>query len=452
MGVFAPDVLPDWAPLVFFALGAVLFMFGSVAAGWHFLRDEDAVGPSMPFRDVVRRAALRTEWGLSYTVREQSWPTWQEDLKREVLHKLAGQPPQAHGIRNARGEPEDSAPTLIPDWFWAKADFFPEHMLADNETGMIWQKGEPCPLLYVDVTIRRADVDELWPAVPKRRRAGRVSAFAELAREWHDTQEDARLNRNPGAGFDVAWNERAKLDDLSHASAAPPPADENFGERVIRAIVDGVNARPGVGSDIWDRIDDKEQQARAYQAQLAAGRAAIKVKAQLMRDRLATRNHSYSSPEYDTPSTASYLAAMWDAEERGHIYDEYHRSSFTLGIGKGAPRVDGDTITEVQRNVMALKEKRRKAGRAFQDKRRDLIASGRDLAHRFREDKPIEHWENWVRKQRAYMDIQPHLGDEYQAWVIRNARTVHLTNDGSSYPEAMFLRELARLEKEWGLV
>lgn len=328
MGVFAPDVLPDWAPLVFFALGAALFMFGTIAAGWHFLRDEDAVGPSMSFRDVVRRVALRTEWGLSYAVREQSWPTWQEDLKREVLHKLAGKPPQAYGIRNARGEPEDSAPTLIPDWFWAKADFYPEHMLADNETGMIWQKGKPCPLLYMDVEIRRADVDELWPAVPKRRRVGRVSAFAALAREWHDTHEDARLNRNPGVGFDAAWNERAKLDDLSQASAFPPPADEN----------------------------------------------------------------------------------------------------------------------------LALKEKCRKAGQAFQDKHRDIIASGRDLAHRFREEKPLEHWENWVRKQRVYMDIQPHLGDEYQAWVIRNALTVHLTNDGSSYPEAMFLRELARLEKEWGLV
>ncbi len=85
------------------------------------------------------------------------------------------------------------------------------------------------------------------------------------------------------------------------------------------------------------------------------------------------------------------------------------------------------------------------------EQRRALIASGRDLAHRFREEKPREHWETWVRQQRAYMDIQPHLGDEYQASVVRNARTIHFTNDGSSYPEAMFLRELARLEGEWDL-
>ncbi|HEX8127267.1 MAG TPA: hypothetical protein VF548_16955 [Allosphingosinicella sp.] len=232
----------------------------------------------------------------------------------------------------------------------------------------------------------------------------------------------------------------------------PPHPNEHFGARVMRPVVNGMNVRPGSGSDIWDRIDDKERETRDYQAKLAAGRAAIKVKAELMRDRLATRNHSYGSSESDSPSTASYLAALWDAEERGEIYDEYHRSTFALGLGKGAPMPEGDTVAEVQRNVRALKEKRRKASQAFQNKRRSLIASGRDLAHRFRVEKPGEHWENWVRKQRAYMDITPHLGDEYQASVIRGARTVHMTNDGSSYPEAMFLRELARLEKEWGLV
>lgn len=127
---------------------------------------------------------------------------------------------------------------------------------------------------------------------------------------------------------------------------------------------------------------------------------------------------------------------------------------------EGAPSTAGGPFVE----RMILQNRREKANKrraAYDealkyveeaDRRRALIALGRDLAHRFRAKKPREHWENWVRRQRAYMDIQPHLGDEYQGWIIRNARTVHLTNDGSSLPEAMFLRELARLEKEWGLI
>lgn len=164
----------------------------------------------MPFRDVVRRVALHSKWGLSYAVHEASWPTWQEDLKREVLRGLAETPPRARGLRTAAAEPEDSAPTAIPPEFWAKADFYPEHMLADTEAGMVWQKGEPCPLLYMDVVISRADIDQIWPPVSPRKRAGKISAFAALAREWHDEQEDARLNNNPGVGFAVAWSEGAK--------------------------------------------------------------------------------------------------------------------------------------------------------------------------------------------------------------------------------------------------
>ncbi|HEY0132362.1 MAG TPA: hypothetical protein VGB57_13260, partial [Allosphingosinicella sp.] len=111
--------------------------------------------------------------------------------------------------------------------------------------------------------------------------------------------------------------------------ALPPPpfADEHFGERIIRAIADGVNVRPGSGSDIGDRIDDKEREAREYQAVLAKQRAVITAKAQLMTDRLASRNHSMMEPGR-SPTHDSYLAAMWDAEERGEMLDETHRSTF----------------------------------------------------------------------------------------------------------------------------
>ena len=85
------------------------------------------------------------------------------------------------------------------------------------------------------------------------------------------------------------------------------------------------------------------------------------------------------------------------------------------------------------------------------ERKRALIAVGRDLAHRFRTEQPTEAFETFIRKQRRFFDIQPHLGLGYQQWVSRNANVAHLTDDGSDVPSAMFLRELARLENEWGL-
>ncbi|HEX8380772.1 MAG TPA: hypothetical protein VF619_09530 [Allosphingosinicella sp.] len=449
MGIVAPTILPVWAQAWLFGAGALAVAGSALAGALHYLPDKAA--PHMPFRELVRRVALHSNWGLTYTVREESWPTWQEDLKREILHKLAVKPPEALGIKNARGEPEDSGPTLIPTWFWAKADFFPEHMLADNKTGMISQKGDPCPLLYMDVTIRRADVDALWPAISNRRRADRVSAFAGLAREWRDTQEDARLNRNPGVGFDVVWKERAKLGDLSPApSASPSGRDPPDIDTIVDAVRNGMHARNGAGAS--EQQETPQQRAvRIRNEALEDARAGIHAKAELMRDRLATRNHSHGSPEYDTPSTLSYLAALWDAEERGHIYDEYHRSSFTLGLGRGASRVEGDTIAEVQRNVMALKEKRRQAHATFHEKRRELIAKGRDVVHRWRQSDEREPFEVFASKDRAYLDVQPYLGDEYQAERARRGRTVVFKDDVQDYYAGLLLRELARLEKEWGL-
>jgi hypothetical protein len=83
---------------------------------------------------------------------------------------------------------------------------------------------------------------------------------------------------------------------------------------------------------------------------------------------------------------------------------------------------------------------------AQKEGRHALIDKGRDIVTRFREERPSEPFETWARRQREYLDIQPQLGDEYQKWVIRNAE-----RGGSSIADGEFLRELARLEKEWGL-
>lgn len=78
--------------------------------------------------------------------------------------------------------------------------------------------------------------------------------------------------------------------------------------------------------------------------------------------------------------------------------------------------------------------------------RRALISKGRDIVARFRAECPSDTFETFARRQREFFDIQPHLGEEYQKRVIRNAdRDVSSTADGD------FLRELRRLGTEWGL-
>ena len=89
---------------------------------------------------------------------------------------------------------------------------------------------------------------------------------------------------------------------------------------------------------------------------------------------------------------------------------------------------------------------------ASQQRRREVIAKGRDVVLRFRQAGELEGFEEFASKDRDYLDIQPHLGDEYQAERIRNARRATATADGRDYRAAMLLRELARLEKEWGLI
>lgn len=113
----------------------------------------------------------------------------------------------------------------------------------------------------------------------------------------------------------------------------------------------------GIGAGITHQFDEQESDRKAA----IEIRAVLKAKAQLMRDRLATRRHTYGVGEYaDTPEITSYLAAMWEAEERGAFYDEYHRSTF-MPLHRNSPTIPGNTIAEVQRNVAEYEEGRRQA-------------------------------------------------------------------------------------------
>jgi hypothetical protein len=317
-------------------VGLGVFLWGLMVNDrhwWSYLLDRKGVPVQMPLRSLVRRVALHTEWGLAFESTHS--PTWQDELKREILHKLGKGEVPAWGIKKLPGQPADSAPSAIPVGFWPEADFNPIHMLIDNEVGMVWHKRDPCEVLYTEVSFSRPAVDRVWPRISKRRHGGRISAFAPLAREWFDAQEDVRLNRNPGAGFDIAFQEGAIEDRLTRAAT----------ER-----------------------------------------------------------------------------ARYEARKLGGMMDP---------VAIGAQLLDQDAKE-------AAKE-------AKKDRRRALIAGGRDVVARFRAEQPSDPFETWARRQREYLDIQPHLGAEYDRWVVRNA------DRDSSLADGEFLRELVRLEKEWDL-
>lgn len=222
----------------------------------------------------------------------------------------------------------------------------------------------------------------------------------------------------------------------------------------LERVADGMNARSAdFGTNVHGRIEEQEGEVGAYEAVLERQRLVVRAKAQLMTDRLSSRNWSMMEPGRSARHD-SYLAAMWDAEERGHFLDETHRSTF-MPMGKGAPRdLPGDTIAELQRNVIEYKEKRRQADLEYETKRRrELIKTGRDLAFGYCHGDQGDTFREYLEGQRGYADIRPHLSDDYKR-KLEARRTAYVDPDGAKYPTLVkwFLDELDRLEKEWRLI
>jgi hypothetical protein len=125
-----------------------------------------------------------------------------------------------------------------------------------------------------------------------------------------------------------------------------------------------------------------------------------------------------------------------------------------MPMGKGAPKdLPGDTIAELQRNVIAYYDKRRQANLAFQEHRRALIKTGRDLAFGYCHGDQEETFREYLEGQRGYADIRPHLSDAYRS-KLDAVRTTYANPDGAKYPSLVqwFLDDLDRLEKEWHLI
>jgi len=118
-------------------------------------------------------------------------------------------------------------------------------------------------------------------------------------------------------------------------------------------------------------------------------------------------------------------------------------------------RVDRQKAEKAERRRQARitdAELKRERQIALVKQRRAVIVACRDMAHRYLEVRGSKNFATFIRNERAYLDIEPHLGAEYREEAKRDSgRSVVITGDGSSYGRSVFLKEIARLEKEWNL-
>jgi hypothetical protein len=94
---------------------------------------------------------------------------------------------------------------------------------------------------------------------------------------------------------------------------------------------------------------------------------------------------------------------------------------------------------------------RASAEAAQRSRRRALIAKGRDVVIRWRRSDRSQPFEIFASQDRDYLDVQPHLGDEYQRERIRDADSIIYGPAHDENRVAALLQELTRLQKEWNL-
>lgn len=94
---------------------------------------------------------------------------------------------------------------------------------------------------------------------------------------------------------------------------------------------------------------------------------------------------------------------------------------------------------------------RASAEAAQRSRRRALIAKGRDVVIRWRTSDRSQPFEIFASQDRDYLDVQPHLGDEYQRERIRDADNIIYGPEHDELRVAALLQELTRLQREWNL-
>ena len=100
-----------------------------------------------------------------------------------------------------------------------------------------------------------------------------------------------------------------------------------------------------------------------------------------------------------------------------------------------------------------LREDRRQKQIEMDKHRRAIISACRDIVQGYRDAELPKPFGEFVNRERAFLDLQPHLGTDYCKGVLNRAELEGVQDETPrrDYEAAMFLREVARLEKEWKL-
>lgn len=85
----------------------------------------------------------------------------------------------------------------------------------------------------------------------------------------------------------------------------------------LRSEIDRITDPDREYYEAWDELQAKEQSERQYREEIIRQQAIVRAKAEMMTQRLHSRNHSMLTND-------QHLAAMWDSEQRGETYDEMH--------------------------------------------------------------------------------------------------------------------------------
>jgi hypothetical protein len=106
-----------------------------------------------------------------------------------------------------------------------------------------------------------------------------------------------------------------------------------------------------------------------------------------------------------------------------------------------------------RQEVITKAELERENQIALNKRRSAMIEAGRDIVHRYRGEQMKETFEAFVTRERTYLDIKPHLGNDYWKGVFSRVELKGVQDETprSDYEAAMFEREIARLQKEWNL-
>ena len=275
---------------------------------------------------------------------------------------------------------------------------------------------------------------------------------------WREGQDTT------ASGGDAIFRERMlrnKWEDVADvlSGRVPQRGDDGFRRHLEHVAIESAKRCPEM--PIWKAVEYVRQAVGDDDFHDCYPEARRQIRQAALEDRLEVWGRKEVAPAHLTaPQAASSVwtkiqTDYWQEHELASIAISEHADDQAHTWTEGNILKIGDRYwslrvrqPEVERRWHPARETAPEAKRAPASWQA-LIASGRDIVQRYRDEGMPETFGKYVVKHRAYLDIQPHLGAEYmRAKASRAERPDNPTQ--RDWESGEFLRELARLEKEWG--